>query len=276
MDLIKLFSSYGRVSDAEIIYNDKGSKGFGFITMSTKEEADEARLNLNLKQVEGRVVEVNPATKRILTKPRIKLSPIPRYSNAVVTWRRGYRTMHEQDQSEARKDTDGESYNKRNAFCVRRFNVDQPSDMSRLDQIEQMRRTNQSVSHQTRGTYQPESNPTLPIQRTYQNTNRAEAYWSEKPNYQDFYRPRQMNTNAEVSRRVQGSAPSPNQTPDFLREALSVEEMKVRAEYILMSAEVQLKMLREQATSKTRNSPHPSWNPPPRTSTKIGSGRFFV
>ena len=249
--------------------------------MSTKEEADEARLNLNLKQVDGRVVEVNPATKRILTKPRIKLSPMPRYSNAVVTWRRGYRTMSEQDQSEARKDTDGESFNIRNTLCVRRFNVNQPSDMSRLDQIGQMSRTDQSVSYQTRRTYQPESSPTLPIQRRYQpsqiqNKNRAETSWSEKPNYQDSYRPRQMNTNAEVSRLVQRSAPTPDQTPDFLREAFSVEEMKVQAEYIIMSAEVQLKKLREQATSKTRNSAHSSWNPPPRTSSKIGSGRFFV
>lgn len=249
--------------------------------MSTKEEADEARLKLNLKQVDGRVVEVNPATKRILTKPRIKLSPMPRYSNAVVTWRRGYRTMSEQDQSEARKDTDGESFNIRNTLCVRRFNVNQLSDMSRLDQIGQMSRTDQSVSYQTRRTYQPESSPTLPIQRRYQPSqiqikNRAETSWSEKPNYQDSYRPRQMNTNAEVSRLVQRSAPTPDQTPDFLREAFSVEEMKVQAEYIIMSAEVQLKKLREQATSKTRNSAHSSWNPPPRTSSKIGSGRFFV
>ena len=37
--LIVLFGQFGKVEDAEIIYNDKGSKGFGFITMARNQDA---------------------------------------------------------------------------------------------------------------------------------------------------------------------------------------------------------------------------------------------
>ena len=42
-----LFGKFGNVEDAEIIYNDKGSKGFGFVTMSRGREADNARIRLH-------------------------------------------------------------------------------------------------------------------------------------------------------------------------------------------------------------------------------------
>ena len=61
-----LFGKFGNVEDAEIIYNDKGSKGFGFVTMSRGREADNARIRLHQAVVEGRIIEVNLATPKVV------------------------------------------------------------------------------------------------------------------------------------------------------------------------------------------------------------------
>ena len=61
-----LFGKLGSVEDAEIIYNDKGSKGFGFVTMSRGKDADNALIRLNHSIVEGRIVEVNLATPKVI------------------------------------------------------------------------------------------------------------------------------------------------------------------------------------------------------------------
>ena len=66
-----LFAKFGNVEDAEIIYNDKGSKGFGFVTMSRGRDADNAVIRLNHSIVEGRIIEVNLAT------PKTKKTPAP-------------------------------------------------------------------------------------------------------------------------------------------------------------------------------------------------------
>ena len=56
--LFYMFEKFGEVVDAEIIYNDKGSKGFGFVTLSKEKDADRARIVLHGSSVEGRIVEV--------------------------------------------------------------------------------------------------------------------------------------------------------------------------------------------------------------------------
>ena len=61
-----LFGKFGNVEDAEIIYNDKGSKGFGFVTMSRGKDADNALIRLNHSIVEGRIIEVNLATPKVI------------------------------------------------------------------------------------------------------------------------------------------------------------------------------------------------------------------
>ena len=53
-----LFGKFGNVEAAEIIYNDLGSKGFGFVTMSRVQDADNAHRRLNHSIVEGRIIEV--------------------------------------------------------------------------------------------------------------------------------------------------------------------------------------------------------------------------
>ncbi|KAF5399063.1 hypothetical protein PHET_07644 [Paragonimus heterotremus] len=69
-DLRSLLGPYGTIIDVEIIFNERGSKGFGFVTFATAADAERARENLNGQIVMGRKIEVNHATNRILTKKR--------------------------------------------------------------------------------------------------------------------------------------------------------------------------------------------------------------
>ena len=78
--MVQLFSRFGSVLDAEIIYNDRGSKGFGFITMESGEDADNALRRLHHSVVEGRLILVNMATpkKSALVKtsgPLVRANP---------------------------------------------------------------------------------------------------------------------------------------------------------------------------------------------------------
>lgn len=62
-DLQQLFAEFGTVEDA-IVLTDKfsgRSKGFGFVTMSTDEEAQAAIEGLHQKDVDGRSMVVNVA-----------------------------------------------------------------------------------------------------------------------------------------------------------------------------------------------------------------------
>ncbi|KAI1301872.1 RNA binding protein fox-1 -like protein 1-like [Halotydeus destructor] len=67
-DLRQLFGQFGPILDVEIIFNERGSKGFGFVTFAAAADADRAREQLNGTVVEGRKVEVNNATARVQTK----------------------------------------------------------------------------------------------------------------------------------------------------------------------------------------------------------------
>jgi len=79
-ELRNMFAMYGSVLDAEIIYNERGSKGFGFVTMETSEDASKAKEALHGKEIDGRKIEVNKATPRTNTSkvtPRLRnKSPI--------------------------------------------------------------------------------------------------------------------------------------------------------------------------------------------------------
>ena len=68
-NLVVLFSKYGTVVDAEIIFNEKGSKGFGFVSMGNSGEAAYARAVLQGAIVEGRRIDVNPATAKTVPRP---------------------------------------------------------------------------------------------------------------------------------------------------------------------------------------------------------------
>ena len=62
-DLNDLFGEIGTVESANVVEDrDTGrSRGFGFVEMSSKEEADNAIAQLNGKEVDGRELKVNEA-----------------------------------------------------------------------------------------------------------------------------------------------------------------------------------------------------------------------
>jgi len=67
-----LFAAHGSVTDVDII-KDKFSgrpRGFGFVTMETKEAADAAIKAINGKDIDGRALTVNEARPREDRPPR--------------------------------------------------------------------------------------------------------------------------------------------------------------------------------------------------------------
>jgi len=77
--LARLFSSCGTVTDVQVVTNEKGSKGFGFVSLSNSEEAAVAQRTLHGTIVEGRRIEVNPATPKVRTVvgPPTRSPPMP-------------------------------------------------------------------------------------------------------------------------------------------------------------------------------------------------------
>lgn len=63
--LRELFAQYGEITDAVVISDreTRRSKGFGFVTFSTEESAQNA-LEMDGKEVEGRAIVVNVAKPR--------------------------------------------------------------------------------------------------------------------------------------------------------------------------------------------------------------------
>ncbi|MGA1871541.1 MAG: RNA recognition motif domain-containing protein [bacterium] len=59
-DLIELFSNYGKVKYVNIFED----KGFGFVQMSNRSEAEKAKEALNNFQLNGRYMRVNKAFRR--------------------------------------------------------------------------------------------------------------------------------------------------------------------------------------------------------------------
>uniref|UniRef100_A0A8Q3SI58 RNA binding protein fox-1 homolog 2 n=1 Tax=Homo sapiens TaxID=9606 RepID=A0A8Q3SI58_HUMAN len=91
-DLRQMFGQFGKILDVEIIFNERGSKGFGFVTFENSADADRAREKLHGTVVEGRKIEVNNATARVMTNKkmvtpyangRVSLSPRLEYSGAI-------------------------------------------------------------------------------------------------------------------------------------------------------------------------------------------------
>jgi len=62
-DLKSAFSEVGTVEEAVVIIDrmKNRSKGFGFVTMSSEEEAQKAVAELNGKEVDGRAINVSEA-----------------------------------------------------------------------------------------------------------------------------------------------------------------------------------------------------------------------
>ncbi|XP_051165103.1 RNA binding protein fox-1 homolog 2 isoform X4 [Leptopilina boulardi] len=96
-DLRAMFGQFGAILDVEIIFNERGSKGFGFVTFANSADADRARERLHGTVVEGRKIEVNNATARVQTKkpptvPNVLLARDGSVPGLVcVQWPEGYR-----------------------------------------------------------------------------------------------------------------------------------------------------------------------------------------
>ena len=63
-----MFEKFGKVNEVEIIFNERGSKGFGFVSFANKTDAEAAKKALHQTKVDGRVIEVNDATARNKSK----------------------------------------------------------------------------------------------------------------------------------------------------------------------------------------------------------------
>jgi RNA recognition motif-containing protein len=77
--LRNLFSGFGSVASAKIVFDREtgNSKGFGFIEMSTDEEANAAITGTNGRDFEGRQIRVNEA----MDKPQQDRGSRGGYSN---------------------------------------------------------------------------------------------------------------------------------------------------------------------------------------------------
>ncbi|EDV28262.1 uncharacterized protein TRIADDRAFT_53710 [Trichoplax adhaerens] len=69
-DLRNMFERFGNIEDVEIIFNERGSKGFGFVTFINPEDAKGAKEDIHGKSVDGRILEVNYATPKAFNAPR--------------------------------------------------------------------------------------------------------------------------------------------------------------------------------------------------------------
>ncbi|XP_048518616.1 RNA binding protein fox-1 homolog 3 isoform X2 [Dendroctonus ponderosae] len=90
-DLRAMFGQFGPILDVEIIFNERGSKGFGFVTFANSADAERARDRLHGTVVEGRKIEVNNATARVQTKkpPALPAVPVIQWPTDAATLRAG-------------------------------------------------------------------------------------------------------------------------------------------------------------------------------------------
>lgn len=66
-DLREIFSKFGEVEFATVIldrFNRRRSKGFGFVSFVSDEEAEKAIQEMNGKELDGRAIVVNEAKPR--------------------------------------------------------------------------------------------------------------------------------------------------------------------------------------------------------------------
>lgn len=76
--LANMFGTFGPILDAEVIFNERGSKGFGFVSFANSNDAHRARRALDRLVIDGRQIEVNYATPR----PRHSSSRLSRRSSS--------------------------------------------------------------------------------------------------------------------------------------------------------------------------------------------------
>ncbi|UJR34262.1 hypothetical protein I4U23_021666 [Adineta vaga] len=81
--LAEVFGKYGTTFDVEVVYNERGSKGFGFVTFLAKKDALEAKKRMDREIVDGRRLVVNFAKPKQKTPGSTKESS----SSIVSNWK---------------------------------------------------------------------------------------------------------------------------------------------------------------------------------------------
>ena len=82
-----MFEKFGKVNEVEIIFNERGSKGFGFVSFANKTDAEAAKKALHQTKVDGRVIEVNDATARNKSKKTMSQGELKIWSTSVLVRR---------------------------------------------------------------------------------------------------------------------------------------------------------------------------------------------
>ena len=82
-----MFEKFGKVNEVEIIFNERGSKGFGFVSFANKTDAEAAKKALHQTKVDGRVIEVNDATARNKSKKTMSQGKLKIWSVSVLVRR---------------------------------------------------------------------------------------------------------------------------------------------------------------------------------------------
>ncbi|XP_062094921.1 organelle RRM domain-containing protein 2, mitochondrial [Humulus lupulus] len=86
--LKEAFSPFGQIVDAKVITDRVSgrSKGFGFITYTSIEEAENAKQGMNAKFLDGWVIFVDPAKPKEPRPPQPQTSETGFTSNKTVGW----------------------------------------------------------------------------------------------------------------------------------------------------------------------------------------------
>lgn len=77
-ELDQLFSPFGAISNVEVVRNDRGSKGYGFVTFLDATAADQAIAGLSCREFQGRTIMVNEASRR--------RRPLPEQQRGGAVW----------------------------------------------------------------------------------------------------------------------------------------------------------------------------------------------
>lgn len=84
--LYNIFSVFGDIVDTEIIFNQRGSKGFGFVSFADCNSAYKAKVTLHNVVIDGRKIDVNYATP----KPRKITWPLTRTVHIIKNQQQNY------------------------------------------------------------------------------------------------------------------------------------------------------------------------------------------
>lgn len=97
--LAEIFGKYGTTFDVEVVYNERGSKGFGFVTFLAKKDALEAKRKMDREIVDGRRLVVNFAKPKQKVVSSSKDHQASSFNHFKAHWKSNERSTRQQNQS---------------------------------------------------------------------------------------------------------------------------------------------------------------------------------